>query len=157
MVGYGNLTVCRHILVLPFPPKSLPSNNKKLFTAEKLPPYRITAQKLPRKNQQIVYRRKITVISLYRPKNSAISHCRPKNIAISYYRQKIAKKLPAYKAQPCRLTACVLVVKWLTQQGTGDQLGDRVSPWTYFFFQVFLVCTRQAHTSRVAGCPLLCA
>ena len=63
----------RHILVLPPPPKSLPPKNEKPPTAETLPPYGITAEKLPThfcftgstkvvtaKKRKTAYRRKIT-------------------------------------------------------------------------------------------------
>ena len=94
--------------------------------------------KIPRKN----YREKIN--NRIPPKNYRHIALPPKNTAISHYRPKIppyhatAKPSPEYKAQPCGLTACVFVVKWLTQQRTEHQLVVRISPWTDFFFRLFL-------------------
>ena len=119
MVGDGNLMICCHILVLPFPAKSLPSKNEKPFIAKKMPPYPITAKKVPRKNQQLYTAEKLPS---HRISAQIIPTYRITFQTIPPY-HTTAKTFSAYKAQPCRLTACVLEVKWLTQQGSSHLHG----------------------------------
>ena len=66
--GPGNMAVYRHILVIPPDVEVLPPKNEKPPTAKTLPPYCITAEKIPSYFGSCRFRQKSTVYSRYRQK-----------------------------------------------------------------------------------------
>ena len=91
------------LLVLPPLPKSLPPKNEKPPTAETLPRYGITAEKLPpyfgftasaevvtAKKRKTAYRHKITAVWHYHPKSTAICDTAYKSTAMSEWSEGMA-------------------------------------------------------------------
>ena len=90
------MAVYHHILVLPPPAKSLPPKIEKPATAEKLPLYGITAEKLPpyfgfTSSAQVVTAKKRK--TAYRPKSTAIFDTAYKSTAVSVWSEGMILRL----------------------------------------------------------------